>query len=195
MTGENSARSILIVDDNPQNIQVLGSILKKENYEVSISMSGLEALEYLVTDKPDLILLDIMMPQMNGYEVCSILKKDKILKSIPVIFITAKSDTEDIVKGFKVGAVDYITKPFNAEELLARVETHVELYKSREQIKTLEEMIPICSSCRKVRDDDGYWKRVEEYITEKTDSSFTHGICEDCARKLYPELERDKSKR
>lgn len=194
MTLNKGEKSILIVDDNPQNIQVLGTILKKENYDVSVSMDGLEALEYLVTERPDIILLDIMMPKMNGYEVCKILKKDNALKKIPVIFITAKTDTEDIVKGFKVGAVDYITKPFNSEELLARVETHIELYHSREHIKTLEEMIPICSSCKKVRDDEGYWKRVEEYISERTNSSFSHGICEDCAKQLYPELSDDWDK-
>lgn len=184
--------SILIVEDNPQNIQILGSILKKENYDVSISMNGLEALEYLVTERPDLILLDIMMPQMNGYEVCKILKKDEALKKIPVIFITAKTDTESIVEGFKVGAVDYVTKPFNGDELLARVKTHIELYKSRVQIKMLEDLIPICSNCRKVRDSDGYWKKVEQYITERTHSNFSHGICEECAHKLYPEILQDR---
>ncbi len=192
MSDTQDKKSILIVEDNPSNIQVLGAILKKDNYDVSISMNGLEALEYLVTEKPDLILLDIMMPQMNGYEVCKILKKDKALKNIPVIFITAKSDTESIVEGFRVGAVDYVTKPFNSEELLARVRTHIELYKSREQIKRLEDLIPICSSCRKVRDTDGYWKQVEQYITERTHSNFSHGICEECAHKLYPEIVPEK---
>lgn len=192
MTSNEVVPNILIVDDNTQNIQVLGSILKKENYDVSVSMNGLDALEFLVNEKPDLILLDVMMPQMNGYEVCRILKKDKMLKKIPVIFITAKTNAEDVVKGFKVGAIDYITKPFNAEELLARVKTHVELNRSREQIKTLEGMIPICSNCRKVRDGDGYWKKVEEYISEKTNSTFSHGICDDCAKKLYPELSQKR---
>lgn len=188
MTGKEENSSILIVDDNPQNIQVLGTILKRENYDVTIAMSGLEALEYLVTEHSDLILLDVMMPGMDGYEVCRIIKKDKKLKKIPVIFITAKTDSEDIVKGFKVGAVDYISKPFNTEELLARVKTHIELYQSREQIKMLEEIIPICANCKKIRDDDGYWKMVEEYISEKTDSKFSHGICNECAKILYPEI-------
>lgn len=186
---ENSENgSILIVDDNPQNIQVLGSVLKTKNYDVSISMTGLEALDYLTHDQPDLILLDVMMPQMDGYEVCRIIKKDNALKNIPIVFITAKSETEDIVKGFKTGAVDYISKPFNSEELLARVETHIELYRSREEIKKLKEMIPICSHCKKIRDDDGYWKGVEQYISEHTDSSFSHGICPDCVKIIYPEV-------
>lgn len=188
MPSKKNKSSILIVDDNAQNIQVLGTILKNENYDVTVAMEGLEALEYLIKEKPDLILLDVMMPKMNGYEVCRIIKKDKKLKKIPVIFITAKTGSEDVVKGFSVGAVDYISKPFNADELLARVETHLELSRSREQIKTLEEMIPICSNCKKVRDDDGYWKKVEQYISEKTNSTFSHGICDECAKKLYPEL-------
>lgn len=126
---------ILIVDDIPKNLQVLGSILNLELYQIAFASTGLEALNVLETSKPDLILLDIMMPEMDGFEVCAIIKSNPELKDIPIIFITGKAEQEDIVNGLKLGAVDYITKPFNTPELLTRVKTHVELKLSRDSIQ------------------------------------------------------------
>jgi len=126
---------ILIVDDTQQNIQVLGSILFSKGYSVSVATSGNEALKSLKRLIPDLVLLDIQMPQMNGFEVCTIIKNQPDTKEIPVIFLTASTETENILKGFEVGAVDFITKPFNSAELLARISTHIELKRSKEKIK------------------------------------------------------------
>ena len=148
---------VLIVDDNPQNIQFLANILDTNGYEVGVAMSGAQALSFLRQDKPEIILLDVMMPEMDGYEVCERLKESSELKDIPVIFLTAKTSTDDLVKGFHAGGVDYVTKPFNSTELLVRMETHINLKKAREEIETLRGLIPICSYCKKVRDDDGLW--------------------------------------
>ena len=128
-----SKAEILAVDDTPMNLDIILETLDDE-YEISISSDGKEALEVLETTIPDLILLDIMMPGMDGFEVCSILKKDERLKDIPVIFLTALNSTEDVVKGLSLGAVDYVYKPFNPEELRSRVRTHIELKRSREEI-------------------------------------------------------------
>lgn len=125
---------ILIVDDNIKNIQVLGQILIKENYQINAAETGLQALEMVKELVPDLILLDVMMPDMDGLETCKRLKASASTKDVPVIFLTAKTETEDIVLGFETGAVDYITKPFNTVELLARVRTHLELKFSKEKI-------------------------------------------------------------
>lgn len=130
----NQQFTILTVDDVPKNVQILGTILKKENYQVSFATSGKQALSIIESEKPDLILLDIMMPEMDGYQVAQILKNNKETKDIPIIFLTAKTETEDIIKGFEVGCVDYVTKPFNTAELLARVRTHLELKKAREEL-------------------------------------------------------------
>ncbi len=127
---------ILIVDDAKPNIQVLGSFLKQEHYEIAIANSGPQALEMVEKTSPDLILLDILMPGMTGFEVCEKLKANPEAAEIPVIFLSALSDADDIVQGFKLGAVDYITKPFNSTELLARVHTHLELKNSKEALKT-----------------------------------------------------------
>ncbi len=183
-----NAGYVLVVDDNPANVQMLGSILKNENYKVAVALSGAEALQFLAREKVEIILLDVMMPEMDGYEICSILKKDEQLKKIPVIFLTAKSEHEDIIKGFKAGAVDYITKPFNSEELLARVSVHVELVRSRNEIQKLKTFLPICASCKSIRNDKGYWDNIESYFAENTEIALTHSICPDCAKKLYPEV-------
>lgn len=126
---------ILIVDDIETNLKLLGLVLQEHNYDVSIASSGKEALTILETEIPDLILLDIMMPEMDGFEVCRRIKSRNRTKEIPVIFLTAKTETEDIVRGFELGAVDYITKPFKSYELLARVSTHLQLKQASEDLK------------------------------------------------------------
>ena len=135
---------VLIVDDNATNIDLLVSTLK-DKYRLGIAKRGEKAIEYAVKYHPNLILLDIMMPEMDGYEVCSRLKKDPITRSIPLIFITSRSETVDKTKAFEMGAVDYITKPFHTAELTARVQTHIALeeMKSRlvSQNELLEEMV------------------------------------------------------
>jgi len=129
--------SILIVDDNSQNLQLMGSIIYENGYNVSVSSSGERALQSINQHAPDLILLDIKMPGMNGFEVCKALKANPDTKDIPVIFLTAITDSEILMHSFNLGAVDYITKPFKKGELLARVATHIELKLSKEKLKEL----------------------------------------------------------
>ncbi len=128
---------ILIVDDNTQNLHILGTIFKKENYNVHIAKNGVQAIRIAENVRPDIILLDVMMPEMNGFEACKRLKENTITQDIPIIFITAMTDAESIIKGFATGAVDYVTKPFNTVELTARVKTHLELTRSRKEMKKL----------------------------------------------------------
>jgi len=127
---------ILIVDDNPQNLQVLGNILNSKEYEVEFATGGYQALEWLDHETFDLIILDVMMPGMSGFEVCETIKLDPAKKKTPVIFLTASTDTNSIVKGLELGAVDYVTKPFNNQELLARVATQAKIKESQDQINT-----------------------------------------------------------
>jgi diguanylate cyclase (GGDEF)-like protein len=134
MMGYEEFSTILIVDDNNVNLKILSNILENEGYQVAAATSGKEALEYVELDKPDLILLDVMMPGMDGYEVCSILKNNPDTTGIPVIFNTAKTDSGDLIKGFEAGGVDYISKPFNTMELKMRVSTHMNLKKSIDKL-------------------------------------------------------------
>lgn len=126
----------LIIDDNPRNLQVLGEQLRAKGYDISVAVDGEKGLKISEMLLPDIILLDVMMPGMDGYEVCKKLKENPNTKDIPVIFLTAKVASEDIVKGFELGAVDYVTKPFNHLELLARVDTHTKLKRYRERIES-----------------------------------------------------------
>ena len=128
-------KKILIVDDTPANIDVLSQILEQEGYNISVATSGKSALDLVPLSSPDLILLDVMMPGIDGFETCRQLKAREEFRDIPVIFITAKSETEDIIQGFALGGVDYITKPFRHEEVCVRVRNHLQL---RELIQRLE---------------------------------------------------------
>ena len=132
-------KSILIVDDVAKNIQVLANYLKQEGYNLNFAQNGPEALKHAQHKPFDLILLDIMMPDMDGFEVCRQLKKKNSTKNIPVIFITAKTDIDSITRSFETGGVDYITKPFNGAELIARVKTHLNLKDKENKLKELNE--------------------------------------------------------
>jgi two-component system, sensor histidine kinase and response regulator len=132
---------ILIVDDVPQNLQVLRSTLQKAHYRIAAANNGEVALRYLQKNIPDLILLDVMMPVLNGFEVCRQIKAQEHLKDIPVIFLTARTEKEDVITGFEAGGVDYITKPFNMSELMSRVKTHISLKNARDTILKMNESL------------------------------------------------------
>ena len=131
---EETRHSILIIDDVPKNIQVAASILQKNGYLMAFAQDGRTALAQIESKRFDLILLDIMMPQMDGFEVCRRIKANPDNRDIPIIFLTAKDDTDSIVKGFELGAMDYLTKPFKGAELEARVKTQLELYRSKKEL-------------------------------------------------------------
>ncbi|MCP4612697.1 MAG: response regulator, partial [Planctomycetes bacterium] len=171
-------------------------------YEVRAAVNGSVALKAIREYPPDLILLDIMMPVMNGYEVCERLKADERSRDIPVIFLSALNETLDKVEAFSVGGVDYITKPFQKAELLARVNAHlslrrlqqkveeqnIQLQASLDKVKILSGLLPICAHCNKIRDDKGYWEEVVVYIRNHSEAEFSHGICPDCVKEFYPEV-------
>jgi putative two-component system response regulator len=138
---------ILIVDDVADNIQVAMNILKEDNYDFSFAISGEAAYELLLNNEFDLVLLDVMMPGIDGFELCQMIKENEKLKDIPVVFLTAKVDIDSISRGFRVGGVDYITKPFQAEELIVRVKNQLQLYTAKEILKhhniTLEKKVQL----------------------------------------------------
>jgi len=129
-----SKESILIVDDTPANLQLLAQLLSEQGYKVRMAQDGTMALMSIQSSPPDLILLDIMMPEVNGYEVCCKLKASSLTKDIPIIFISALNEVFDKVKAFEVGGVDYITKPFQAPEVLARVEHQLHIRRLTQQL-------------------------------------------------------------
>ena len=185
--------NLLIVDDLPENIKVLGSSLQNEDYRISFATNGSQAIAMALKSNIDLILLDVMMPGMDGFEVCRQLKGEDRTRHIPIIFITAKTEKEDIVQGFESGAVDYVTKPFNVAELSARVRTHLELKRTKEivqnqaeelswtnkrlmkknqkleraleEIETLKGLLPVCSNCKKIRNADTDTNKQSSWIS------------------------------
>jgi PleD family two-component response regulator len=191
--------TILVVDDNPENLSVLFSVLTATGFKVLAKKDGESALNLIARKKPDLILLDIIMPGLDGFKVCRQLKQQESTRDIPVIFMSGLADTVDKIKGFELGGVDYIIKPFQCEEVLARVKTHLtlrnlqkrleeknaQLQEALANIKTLKGLLPICANCKKIRDDEGYWNQIEEYIERHSDALFSHGICPKCADELY----------
>lgn len=158
---------IMIVDDNENNLQVLGNILEENGYEPAVFLSGNQALEFIQQEQPELILLDIMMPDMDGYDVCQLLKTSELAADIPVIFITGKTETEDKIKGFDVGGVDYVTKPFEPTELLARIKTHIHL---RDIQKKLE------ISNAQLKQEISLRKKVQEELRELASTDYLTGL-------------------
>jgi PleD family two-component response regulator len=191
---------VVIVDDIQENVRILHHALKDEPYSFAIAYSGKELLHILETRSVTLILLDVMLPDIDGFTLAKQILANERYREIPIIFVTARAEQEDRIRGFEAGGVDYVSKPFDNREILERVRTHVnlrlaleeqkrlnrELQAALDRLTKLEGIIPICSSCKKVRDDEGYWTQVERYISEHTGAMFSHSLCPDCASKLFP---------
>lgn len=200
---------ILIVDDEPINLQIFEKALRSD-YDVSTAMNGNDALRQVRELPPDLLLLDVMMPDISGFEVCRIIKADEQFADIPILFLTALDSLVSEIMGLELGGIDYLTKPVNIELLKLRVRNHIELKirndlireqrdllaRQKEEleeaiarVKKLEGIIPICMYCKSIRSDDDNWKRLETYISDHTDALFSHGICPTCFAKHFPECE------
>lgn len=174
-----SGALVLVVDDEPRNLQVVGAALMQHGFRVSVAVDGQQALEAARNSLPDVILLDVMLPGIDGFAICRELKADARTMSVPVIFLTARTDGEDVLAGFAAGGVDYVAKPFRAAELIARVRAHAEL-------KRLRGLLVICSFCRRIRNEDRDWEAIDHYVMRHTDTLFSHGLCERCAEHHYP---------
>jgi len=197
---ESAKPFVVIVDDIQENVRILHHALKDQPYSFAIAYSGTELLRILENHPVTLILLDVMLPDIDGFALAKKILSDNRFKEIPIIFVTARAEQEDRIRGFEAGGVDYVSKPFDSREILERVKTHVnlrlaleeqkrlnrELQAALDRVKKLEGIIPICSSCKKIRSDEGYWTQVERYISEHTGVMFSHSLCPDCASKLFP---------
>jgi sigma-B regulation protein RsbU (phosphoserine phosphatase) len=196
---------ILIAEDNLISRKLLNVALKKWGYDVVAVNDGVAAWEELQkTDAPKLVILDWMMPEMDGLQVCQRVKESGNPDPPYIIILTAKTHKEDIVTALEAGANDYITKPFNNAELRARVRVGqrmvemkdalaaqvIELRTALEHIKTLQGIIPICSFCKKIRDDQGYWSQVEAYLSRHSDAQFSHGFCPECMGRHFPGIDQ-----
>jgi len=203
-----SAR-ILVVDDVDVNVKVLEAKLTSEYFNVLSANDGLTALKLAQVEHPDLILLDVMMPRMDGLELCRRIRQKPALAHMYVVLLTGRDDRKDVVAGLDAGADDYIVKPFDPDELRARVQVGIrvltlqekladrvaELQDALTNVKRLQGLLPICSYCKRIRGDDQYWQQVDSYIVEHSDAQFTHGICPPCSQKLMAEIEEERIRR
>lgn len=203
--------AVLIVDDEEPACTNLSKFLSKKEFKTFEACNGVEALKILEKEPCEIVLLDIKMPVMGGLEALGKIKN--LCPDTEVIMVTALSDLASAIESMKQGAFGYLTKPLNLDTLFfeidrslehrklllenkeyqARLEEKIkeqgktleELKEALAQVKTLSGLFPICASCKKIRDDKGYWNQIESYITERSDVEFSHGICPECMKKLY----------
>ncbi len=194
---------VLAAEDDPASRLILAAALRKAGHEVTLVSTGTDAWEVLRgDDPPPLVILDWMMPGMDGVEICLRLRARQPPRPTYVLLVTARAGREDVVAGLDAGADDYIVKPFDVEELRARVRVGVrvldlqaalrlriaELEEASSHVKQLRGLLPICSYCKKVRNDRDYWEQIETFVTRYSDARFSHGICPDCYEALAAEL-------
>lgn len=202
---------ILIAEDDPVSRRMLEITLSNWGYDVIVTADGARAWETLqAKEGPQLAILDWMMPGLDGLQICHKARETPATKSIYLILLTAKGEKSDLVAGLAAGADDFVTKPFNREELHARLQVgarmvelqksladHVkELESALSQVKQLQGILPICAHCKKIRDYQNSWQRVEHYVSEHSEAQFSHTICPDCyASIVEPEIEELKRRR
>lgn len=193
--------NILIADDDLTSRMMLASVLEKAGHQVQAVPDGTEALAALqAPGGPRLAVLDWLMPGLDGLEVCRQVRASSLGHAPYLLLLTSRSEKRDIATGLRSGADDYLTKPFDPLELNARIEVGCRLIALQErltskvqeleaalsQVKTLSGIIPICSNCKKIRDDKGYWAQVEAYVTKHSKAQFSHALCPDCLGKFFP---------
>lgn len=166
--------TVLIADDSPSNLQLLLEILSKSGYEVLAAENGLEVLEIVAEENPDIFLLDVIMPHMNGLELCTRLKQDPRFETTPIIFITAKNDSEDIVQGFAAGAVDYVLKPFNEAEILARVRTHIRLHEVVMELERMRQLALDVNPLTQLPGNNSIMKAIDDALKRRLNVSVVY---------------------
>jgi PleD family two-component response regulator len=203
---------VLVTDDSPEILLLSTMLLRRAGYEVLEASTGKECLFVVRAHHPDLVLLDVILPDMTGIEICRQIKSETSLEDIFVILASGIQISSELqAEGLDIGADGYIVRPISNREFLARVQAGERIKraedalreKEREQqklishlkvalaeIKTLKGFIPICASCKKIRDDEGYWNQLEAYIGKYTDAVFTHGLCPECVEKYKVEMKK-----
>ena len=199
---------ILLSEDDFTSRTMLAAVLRMWGYHPVATDNGEDAWEAMrQPGAPKLALLDWDMPKLDGLEVTRRIRQLDGDEPPYIVILTAKGEGGDIIHGLEAGANDYVSKPYDQGELRARLDVGRrmlelqaalagkvrELQKALDEVRTLRGIIPICAGCKKVRDDQGYWSQVEEYVRDHTEAEFSHGFCPDCVKRLYPEIAKDQN--
>lgn len=203
-TSKRCSRSVLLSDDDPVTLRLLQQTLQRAGHPVVVTTDGAQALAALsMPGAPLLAILDWMMPEIDGPRVCELVRNQERQQPCYLILLTSRTERQDVITGLNAGADDYIVKPFDAMELLARVQVgfrvidlQVELAArvhdlewALQQVKQLRGLIPICSYCKRIRNDQNFWLQVEEYVMAHADVQFSHGVCPQCYEsQVQPQL-------
>jgi PleD family two-component response regulator len=197
----NEAIKILIVDDDAIVLDYTTKVLKATGCVLLTASNGKECMASIRDNRPDLILLDMVLPDISGMEICRTLKTDPLLKRTFILFFSGlRTDSAEQADGLNVGADGYIIRPISNSELLARVNAFIRIIRAEQErdrliielrhalsrIKQLSGLLPICSHCSRIRDESGYWNKLETYIEAHSEADFSHSICPECAGKHYP---------
>jgi sigma-B regulation protein RsbU (phosphoserine phosphatase) len=200
---------VLVADDDRIAAAVLAQTLSRWEFDVTMVADGAEAWRHLEgASAPTLAVLDRMMPGLDGAEVCRRVRRDLPNANMYLVLLTSLGSGQDVVSGLDAGADDYVTKPFDVDELRARINVGVRVVSLQEKlsqrvlelqaalanVKQLHGLLPICSYCKRIRGDDQYWQQVESYIAARSDAQFSHGICPPCYEKLEVEIEEQRKK-
>jgi len=180
---------ILIADDDRMTAAILGRAVERLGFQITVVPDGVAAWDaFCGADPPAIAIVDWMMPGIDGVELCRRMRAREGAY-VYVILLTSRTSSNDLVAGLDAGADDYLTKPFDPDELRARVRVGQRTIELLAKVKRLSGLLPICSYCKRIRDDENYWEQVEQYISEHTDVRFSHGICPACFEKVKLELD------
>jgi phosphoserine phosphatase RsbU/P len=181
--------NVLIADDDPTSRIVLSATLTKLGHQVTVAKDGTEAWAAFETTEVPLLISDMVMPKVDGLELCRRIRAAKRPKYTYIILLTSVGGKSGYLVGMRAGADDFINKPFDEEQLAARLVVAERILNLQSQVNQLSGLLPMCCVCKKVRDDQNYWQQVESYISKRTDARFSHGYCPDCFKKTLQEIE------
>ena len=179
---------ILIVEDDKISRMALEVYLKKLSHEVITAEDGRKGLSLFYAENPQIVITDWMMPELNGLELCRHIRSNPASKYTYILLLTALSGKSNYLEGMNAGADDFVTKPIDIAELRARLRVAERILNLQAEVKKLEGLLPICTACKKIRDEHGDWAQLEAYITNRSDATFSHGMCPGCMTQYYPEF-------
>ena len=182
---------ILVAEDNLVSSLVLSESLKKLGHDVMTAQNGREAWDLFTSQEISMVISDWMMPEMDGLELCRRIRSENRFRYTYFLLLTALSGKANYLEGMKAGADDFVVKPFDMEELAARLRVGERILNLQQEVKQLQGLLPICSYCKKIRDNRNEWTQLEEYVSKRTEALFSHSLCPECYnREMKPQLEK-----